>query len=80
MRKTVFSIEREVETVKQVLLPSKQEPLIIHMWLPEGDPRHKMSESEIIAKGYAENRSGHRALIIVPTNRECMPKEEVKKE
>ena len=73
MRKTVFSIEREVETVRRDLLPSKV--LVLHMWrpgdppsetskieYPTDDPQHNMAEQEIIAQGLRE----HRRVIIVP--------------
>jgi hypothetical protein len=87
MFKTQRSIASEVERIKEVLMPSKEKTLIIHMWLPDGDPRHKMSESEIIAKGHVE----HGSLIIVPLKEkpdplelkqylESMAKEEAEKE
>ena len=74
MFKTERSIKKEVAQIKQVLLPSKI--VILHMWLPDDDPRHKMSESEIIAKGLRE----HSPLIIVPNNGKCRPREEAENE
>jgi hypothetical protein len=32
MRKTIFSIQKEAEMVRRVLVPSKR--IILHMWMP----------------------------------------------
>jgi hypothetical protein len=69
MFKSKHNIQKEVEQIKQVLLPSKV--VICHMWLPDSDPLNKMSESEIIAKGLRE----HRSVIIVPLSEKPNPSE-----
>jgi hypothetical protein len=84
MFKTARSIEKEVEQIKQVLMPSEEKTLIIHMWrpgdepsdtstpkLPPDDSPHNVSESEIIAKGLRE----HRRVIIVPLSEKPNPSE-----
>ena len=66
MFKTKRGIAKEVEQIKEVLMPSQEKTLILHMWTPDHCRREVEAE--------------HTRVVIVPTNRECMPKEEAKKE
>jgi len=73
MFKTKRGIAKEVEQIKEVLMPSKV--VILRMWrpgdpssdthnvkLPPDYPPHDKCEQEIIAKGLAE----HKRVIILP--------------
>ena len=95
MFKSQRSIANEVERIKEVLMPSKEKTLILHMWrpgdppcdtreikLPPDNPPHNMRETEIVEMTHVDAKGLRelRRVIIVPYNRKCMPKEEAEKE
>jgi len=45
---TQLTIRKEVQMLRQALLPKREDIIIVRMWIPEDDPRHKMTDDQII--------------------------------
>jgi hypothetical protein len=72
---SVVAVKKEVEELKQQIFPEGNTRYILHLWMPSDDPKHKMTDDEIIAQGYRE----HKRIITVPLreNQHEMTNEEI---
>ena len=57
---TQITIKREVEKLKQIVKPKRENRIVIHMWLPDNDSRHGMTDQEL------ENYQPDNTFIIKP--------------
>ena len=58
---TVATVKREVKELKQKLVFKPQDTVIVRLWLPDSDPRVKMTDEEIVA---AHKNSDNRILVL----------------
>ena len=90
MYKSQRSIANEVERIKEVLLPSQEKTLVLHMWrpgdppcdtreikLPPDNPPHNMRETEIVEMTHVDAKGlrERRRVIIVPLKEKPDPSE-----
>jgi len=53
---SLMSLKRRVTRLENDLTPKPEDVVLFRLWLPSNDPLHKMTDEEIIQKGYQENR------------------------
>lgn len=61
----VLSLKKQVQMLQQQFLPKPNEIVVVHMWLPDDDRRHGLTDAQILAEGYKK-----KSKVIVLPNRE----------
>lgn len=64
---SVITVKKEIEELRQRVCPKPEERVILHMWLPSDDPRHKKTDDQIIEEGFKTNRK----IIVLPNREGC---------
>lgn len=44
---SLMSIKKEVQMLKQILIPKPEDKVVVRMWMPDSDPRQDLTDSEL---------------------------------